>query len=92
MGNDLAQADAVNTALANQRGCAAHDAVTGRLLLAAPSVRGVSCWASMRTAYPGAMTLSSPFDNVPSSMTVVIAAQAIVAPRSEEQAIWRQQR
>ena len=33
MGNDLAKADAVNTALANQRGCAAHDAVTGVLLL-----------------------------------------------------------
>ncbi len=35
MGDDLAKADAVNTALANQRGRAAHDAVTGRLLLAA---------------------------------------------------------
>ena len=35
MGNDLAQADAVNTALANERGGAAHDALTGRLLLAA---------------------------------------------------------
>ena len=35
MGNDLAKADAVNPSLANQRGRAAHDAVTGRLLLAA---------------------------------------------------------
>ena len=35
MGNDLAQADAVNTAFANQRGGAAHDAITGRLLLTA---------------------------------------------------------
>ena len=35
MGNDLAKADTVNTALANQRGRAAHDAVTGGLLLAA---------------------------------------------------------
>jgi hypothetical protein len=44
MRNDLAQADAVNTALANERGRAANDAVTGRLRLAAsprPRPRGV---------------------------------------------------
>ena len=34
MGNDLAKTDAVHTALANQRGRAAHDAVTGGPLLA----------------------------------------------------------
>ena len=44
MGNDLAKADAVNTALANQRGRAAHDAVTGGLL---PLPRRESLPASM---------------------------------------------
>ena len=57
MGNDQAKADAMNAALANQRGRAAHDAVTGWLLLAASLVRDVSCRASMRTAYLGAMTV-----------------------------------
>ena len=42
MGNDLAQANAVNTALANQHDRAAHDAVTGGPLLAASLVRGFS--------------------------------------------------
>ena len=35
MGDDLAKADTVNAALAYDRGGAAHDAVAGRLLLAA---------------------------------------------------------
>ena len=80
MGNDLAKADAVNTALANQRGRAAHDAVTGRLLLAASrEVRR----ASMRTAYLGAMTVViGVCYRRRTSMTVVIGWQAI----------WRRQR
>ena len=37
MGHDLAKAGAVNAALAHQVNCAAHDAVSCRLLLAGTS-------------------------------------------------------
>ena len=59
MGNDLAKADAVNTALADKRGRTAHDPVTGGLPLAAPpSPRGLLPGVH-EDGYPGAMTVAS---------------------------------